>query len=73
MCLLFLYINNDAGRDKLASRSNNNNNNNNKSPYKLILANNRDEIFDRPALVADFWRNAKHCYGGLIQDGCGGE
>jgi len=33
--------------------------------YKLILAANRDEFFERPALSADFWPSAPNILGGI--------
>ncbi len=35
--------------------------------YKLILAANRDEFFDRPAVVVDFWPENKNVMGGKDQ------
>ncbi len=37
---------------------------NNHPGYKLILAANRDEFFDRPTAPADFWQENKHVLGG---------
>jgi uncharacterized protein with NRDE domain len=48
MCLLFLYINENAAENE----------------YKLILIDIRDESFDRPTLPAHFWVVNKNIVGG---------
>ena len=40
MCILFVYVNNDAVDD---------------DEYQVIIAMNRDEFIDRPTLPAHFW------------------
>jgi len=42
MCILFVYINNNAADD---------------DEYQLIVAMNRDEFIDRPTLSAHFWND----------------
>jgi len=42
MCILFVYINNNAADD---------------DEYQLIVAMNRDEFIDRPTLPAHFWND----------------
>ncbi|XP_060077554.1 transport and Golgi organization protein 2 homolog [Ylistrum balloti] len=49
MCLLFLYICDTATDDN----------------YRLILANNRDEYWDRPTALAGFWGPNKHILSGV--------
>lgn len=34
------------------------------SPYKLILASNRDEVYSRPTQSAEVWSHAKFVIGG---------
>ncbi|KAK6195401.1 hypothetical protein SNE40_000840 [Patella caerulea] len=49
MCLLFLLVNNNAKADE----------------YKLVLVNNRDEYWNRPTKLADFWGKDLNCISGL--------
>ncbi|ALC49494.1 Tango2 [Drosophila busckii] len=49
MCVIFFYANSQPGADG----------------YKLILASNRDEFFDRNTQTAAKWPNAEHVYGGI--------
>lgn len=49
MCILFIYRNPDANSDS----------------YRLIVASNRDEHFERPTLVAHFWKDHPECLGGV--------
>ncbi|ESP01734.1 hypothetical protein LOTGIDRAFT_200139 [Lottia gigantea] len=49
MCILFLYVNNEYQPDE----------------FQLILVNNRDETWDRPTKLADFWSTNKDCISGL--------
>ena len=30
----------------------------------LIVASNRDEFYDRPAIAADWWKDSPHVFGG---------
>ena len=39
MCIQFVYINNEPGPDG----------------YRLVVTNNRDEVYDRPTKPAAFW------------------
>ncbi|XP_053692988.1 transport and Golgi organization protein 2 [Sabethes cyaneus] len=48
MCILFIYVNADGKPGK----------------YKLILASNRDEYYNRPAKVAGSWDESPHVIGG---------
>ena len=48
MCVLFLYYNDNPDSSK----------------YRLILASNRDEKFDRPTKPLDFWGSTKICLSG---------
>ncbi|XP_022327719.2 transport and Golgi organization protein 2 homolog [Crassostrea virginica] len=48
MCVLFLYYNDNPDSSK----------------YRLILASNRDEKFDRPTKALDFWGSTKICLSG---------
>ncbi len=32
--------------------------------FLLVLANNRDEYYDRPTRPAEFWEDMPHCVGG---------
>ncbi|XP_024939940.1 transport and Golgi organization 2 homolog isoform X2 [Cephus cinctus] len=49
MCILFVYRN-------IYANANN---------YRLIVASNRDENFNRPAVPARFWEKYPHCLGGM--------
>ncbi|XP_013414756.1 transport and Golgi organization 2 homolog [Lingula anatina] len=49
MCILFLYINPSSSGQG----------------YDIILASNRDEFFNRPTKLADFWDDAPDCIGGI--------
>ncbi|KAK2184485.1 hypothetical protein NP493_265g03050 [Ridgeia piscesae] len=48
MCILFMYVNNNPSPDG----------------YQLVIANNRDEFYDRPAQPAAFWEKHPYCIGG---------
>lgn len=48
MCILFVYVNNNPTPDG----------------YQLIIANNRDEFYDRPTQPAAFWGKHPHCISG---------
>lgn len=50
MCMLFLYVNDDCDDDG----------------YRVIIANNRDEYWDRPTEPASFW--GKNCISGLDKE-----
>lgn len=52
MCILFLTTNGNA---KLGE-------------YKLIVASNRDEYFNRPAKAAAAWPNHKNVFGGIFDN-----
>ncbi|XP_037937001.1 transport and Golgi organization protein 2 isoform X2 [Teleopsis dalmanni] len=49
MCVIFFYANSNPGP----------------AGYKLILASNRDEFFERKTQTAAKWANAEHVYGGI--------
>ncbi|KAI4497044.1 hypothetical protein M0802_007790 [Mischocyttarus mexicanus] len=49
MCILFIYRNPNADAES----------------YRLILAANRDEYFNRPALPAHYWEKYPMCLGGI--------
>lgn len=51
MCILFLTTNGNA---KVGE-------------YKLIVASNRDEFFNRPAKAATAWPNHKNVFGGEFE------
>lgn len=48
MCILFIYRNPNADS----------------SSYRLIIATNRDEYYNRPTKSAHFWDNYADCLGG---------
>ena len=50
MCILFGYIDNEA----------------NSGSYKVIIASNRDEDFERPAAITDRWATNPSCIGGAV-------
>ncbi|KAG8189611.1 hypothetical protein JTE90_018967 [Oedothorax gibbosus] len=52
MCLLLFYVNPDAGPDDIY----------------LVLVSVRDEIFDRPTKLAEFWKEHPHVIGGTDQE-----
>ena len=54
MCILFAYINNDAQDGE----------------FQLVLANNRDEFYDRPTAPAARWQHDPACISGMWVD-CG--
>lgn len=57
MCILFVYINNDPAQDG----------------YQLIIANNRDEFYNRPTKPAAFWEKKPDCISGAdLKPGCEG-
>ena len=50
MCMLFLYLND----------------NKHECPYRLVVANNRDEYWDRPTATAEFRGDNQQWIGGLL-------
>ena len=50
MCILFAYINNDAKDGE----------------YQLVIANNRDEFYDRPTAPAARWQHKPACISGTF-------
>jgi uncharacterized protein with NRDE domain len=49
MCILFLIAFHDSS----------------KSPYKLVLASNRDEFYKRPTKIAGPWEGHDEIFGGI--------
>ena len=48
MCILFAYVSNNPKKDG----------------YQVIIANNRDEYYDRLTKPADFWEDFPQCLSG---------
>ena len=36
------------------------------SPYRLLVTNNRDELYQRPTESTQFWKQHNHCLGGKV-------